>query len=99
MLLLLLLLAVVAAAVVVVVAVFVIVEGRAGETDFWLGRPTRRLPKPAHVLSNNPDSLALGLVLLAYSIGLVRTVRDGQATCYVCGPQNSGTDMPSYLYR
>ena len=52
-------------------------EGRAGETDFWLGLPTRRLPKPVHVLSKNPDSLAFGLVLLAYSIGLVQTVRGG----------------------
>ena len=50
-------------------------EGRAGETDFWLGWPTRRLPKPAHVLSKNPDSLALGLVFLVYTIGLVGTVR------------------------
>ena len=34
-------------------------------TDFWLGGPTRRLPKPADVLSKNPDSLPRDLVLLA----------------------------------
>ena len=45
----------------------------------------------------NPDSLALGLVFLAYSIGLVQAVRYGQATCYVWGPQTSGTDMPNSL--
>ena len=72
-------------------------EGQAGETGFWLGWPTRQLPKPAHVLSKSPDSLALGLVLLAYSIGLVQTVRGGHATCCVCGPQNPGTDMPNSL--
>ena len=55
-----------------------------------------RLPIPAHVLSKNPDSLALGVVLLAYSIGLIQTVKGGQST-YVCGPENSGIDMPSYL--
>ena len=70
-------------------------EGRG--TDFWLGCPTRRLPKRAHVFSKYPDSLALGLVLLAYSIGLVQTVRGGQAPCYVCGPENPGTGMPHSL--
>ena len=76
-------------------------EGRAGEQrkDFWLGWPTRRLPKSAHVLSKDPESLALGLVLLAYSIGLVQTVRGGQSTCYVCGPQNPGIGMPNSINK
>jgi len=26
-------------------------------TDVWLVGPTRRLPKPAHVLNKNPDSV------------------------------------------
>lgn len=37
--------------------------------------PTRRLSYSADVLSNNPDSFALALFLLAYSIGLVLTMR------------------------
>ena len=41
----------------------------------------------------NPDSLALGLVLLAYSIGLVQTVRGGASYLLCCGPQNPGTAM------
>ena len=56
-------------------------EGGRG-TDFWLCCPTRRTPKPADVLRKNPDSLTLGLVLLTYWRGLVRTVRGGQATRY-----------------
>ena len=31
------------------------VEAR--RTDVWLVGPTRRLPKPAHVLNKNPDSV------------------------------------------
>ena len=73
--------------------------GQAGETDICLGLPTKRLPKTAHVLSKNPYSVALGLVLLAYSRDLVQTVGGGHATRCVCGPQNAGADMPNYLYQ
>ena len=38
-----------------------------GGTDFWLRGPSMRQHGSAEVLGNNPDSLALGLVLLAYS--------------------------------
>ena len=51
---------------------------------------TRRLANPADVLGKNPDSLT-------YSRGLVQTVRGGQATCHVSGPQNPDTDMANYL--
>lgn len=67
--------------------------------DLWLGWRTRRLPKPAHVLSKNPYYFALCLVSLANWIVLVQTVRDGEATWYVCGPQNSGKDMSNSLYQ
>ena len=46
----------------------------------WFDQPTRRLPKAADVLRENPDSIALVLVLLAYSKGLVQTVPGGHAT-------------------
>ena len=42
------------------------------------------LVKPGDVLSKNRDSLALGFVLLAYSRGLVQTVRGGPATPIFC---------------
>ena len=51
----------------------------------------------ADVLSKNPDSLALSLVLLAYSRGLVQTVRGGPGTCLVSAPQNPDTNMPNSL--
>ena len=73
-------------------------DGQVKQSSGWVDQPGDYVNLLTFSVKN-PDSLALGLVLLAYSIGLVQIVRGGQATCYVCGPQNRGADMPNYLYQ
>ena len=70
-------------------------HGRLKQTSGWVDQLSDYLN--LLTFSARTPTLALGLVLLANSIGLVQTVKGGHSTCCVCGSQNPGIDMPNSL--